>query len=126
MSKPEISSLASAFVVMLGGWRPLVDITECENKLLIKIEVPGVDSASINVKVEGYKLWVEGRKDPPVARKLLLAEREYGNFFLQINLPDDVIPQSAHAVLKNGLLEISFEKSKRSFTLKIEGGEDDE
>lgn len=125
MAKTELHRLSEAFVIIWGSWKPLVDITESSDRWCVRIEVPGVDPESISLKVDRYQLSVEGRKDPPVATKLLVAEREYGSFFLKINLPDTVIPSTAHATLKNGLLEVSFQKSQRSFTLEIEGGEDE-
>ncbi len=107
-------------VQVWGSWSPPVDIRISTEKLRIFVEVPGVDSSSLLLRIEGNQLIVEGRKMPPRAKKILFTEREYGDFSVMIKLNEEVLTDTGTAKLENGVLEIDFKRRKRNFTLKLE------
>ena len=97
----------------VGSWIPNVDIVETESELLLKLEVPGVSAAGLNLVVHGGNLIVRGEKErPPVEGRaeFHLAERAFGPFRRVVHLGVPVNTRHARAVLNNGLLRISFPK----------------
>ncbi len=103
-----------------GSWTPPVDIRVGPERIRIFVEVPGVDASSLEVRVEGDNLIVEGRKMPPAVKRVLHTEREYGDFFLVIKLSEDVIPSSARASLKAGVLEVEISRINRRIKIQVE------
>ncbi len=43
-------------------WSPSVDISETEDKLLIKAELPGLEAKDVNVSISGDLLTIKGEK----------------------------------------------------------------
>ena len=103
-----------------GSWVPPVDIRVGPEKIRIFIEVPGVEPSSLNLRMEGSKLILEGSKMPPAVKKLIHTEREYGEFLMVINLKDDVIPGTARAFLKAGVLEVEVSRINRKIKIQVE------
>jgi HSP20 family protein len=93
-------------------WSPAADIYETPDEMIVAIEVPGVDPATIDVSVVGNVMSVRGAKEPgdlpePV---LVLRERRFGPFVRQLTLPNDVDFDKAHAEAKYGVLLIRLPK----------------
>ncbi len=108
------------FVQAWGSWTPPVDIMMGPERVRVIVEVPGVDSSSLEVRVEGDNLIVEGRKLPPMVKRVLHTEREYGDFFLVIKLNEDVTPSSARASLRQGVLEVEIPRVNRKIKIHVE------
>ncbi len=103
-----------------GSWVPPVDIRVGPKKMRVLVEVPGVESSSLNLRMEGNKLILEGRKMPPAVKKIIHTEREYGEFLMVINLKDDVIPGTARAFLKAGVLEVEVSRANKKIKIQVE------
>ncbi len=108
-----------------AAWIPNADILENEDSLIVKIELPGVDAAHLELSVHSGNVIVQGEKprdgvDP--AQGLPVAEREFGPFRRVIHLGVPVNTRLADAVLKNGLLRICFPKvpNRRGEAVPIE------
>jgi HSP20 family protein len=95
-----------------GSWIPNADILESESELVVKIELPGVPAERLALSVTRGNLTVRGEKTRPdlAEARVQTAERPYGPFRRVIQLPIPVNTRQAHALLKNGLLRISFPK----------------
>ena len=67
-------------------WMPSVDISETEDKILIKAELPGLDTKDVNVSISGDILIIKGEKkkeeEEEIRRK---EEEERGEFGVLIN-----------------------------------------
>ena len=107
-------------VQVWGSWSPPIDIRLSEKKMRIFVEVPGVEASTLNLRIEGDHLIIEGRKMPPKAKKILFTEREYGDFFVIIKLNEDVSADSVKAKLNHGVLEIEFKRVRRNFKVNLE------
>ncbi|MDH3283747.1 MAG: Hsp20/alpha crystallin family protein [Acidobacteriota bacterium] len=111
-------------------WRPGVDVAVTEGHLVVEIELPGVDPASLDVWTEGGNLLLKGKRpvsplrDRPGA-EVLHDEREYGPFDISIPLTAAVNPRDATAKLELGvlLIELPKVKNRRGEAVKISIGE---
>jgi len=96
------------------NFRPRVDILEKEKSFELHVLLPGLEKENVNLEIEGSKLIVSGeRKQQETAEneKFYQVESFYGKFKRSFNLPKNVDTESIKAGFKNGILEISIEKS---------------
>ena len=97
---------------MPGKWMPPVEISQRDNQLIICADLPGVKKEDVQIEVTHNKLIIEGeRREENVrmsAQSYRRSERSYGQFYRMIPLPEGVDPDSAHAALKDGVLEIAI------------------
>lgn len=64
-------------------WLPSVDISETEDKVLIKAELPGLEAKDVNVSISGDLLTIRGEKKKEEEEKdehEYCVERYYGSF----------------------------------------------
>jgi len=93
------------------SWIPNADITESDEALLVRVELPGVEPADLRVHVNGGDLVIAGdkktpqRQGKPVPKQ---AERAFGPFRRVIRLEAPVNTRHAEARLADGLLVIRF------------------
>lgn len=105
-----------------GTWNPPVDIVEEKEKILVKVEVPGIDEKDLRLMFEDGILTVTGerqfeRKDD---RNYHRIERAYGTFTRTFTLPRSVDAARIVADYKNGVLEISIPKKEESLPKQIQ------
>ena len=92
---------------------PAVDIYEDTKKVVLKLEVPGIDEKDLDIRVENNTLTVKGERKFEKEEKeenFHRIERRYGSFMRSFTLPNTVNPDSVKADYENGLLKIQFEK----------------
>jgi HSP20 family protein len=106
------------------SWRPAVDIFEVESGLVFVVELPGVDEASLNVTVDGGRLYIRGTRRPPQIEHCgpLQLEIEYGPFERVIALPSDVETDETTAQLRNGLLSVHVPRRLKNVTVEVQAG----
>ena len=63
-------------------WRPSVDLFEDEDGLTLRLDVPGIDRASLDVQLTGEELVVRGERKwvAPEKGACVHSERKYGPF----------------------------------------------
>src|SRR5450755_3575857 len=94
------------------AWSPAVDVYETPEEMIVVVEVPGVDSASIELAVTGNVLSLRGTKaasDLPEPM-LQVRERKLGAFHRQITLPNEVDFDNAQAEANQGILKVRLPK----------------
>jgi HSP20 family protein len=99
----------------VGSWLPHVDICQTDSRVLVRVELPGVDASDINLRFHGNRLLLRGIKREPLQSDLLCyycLERRYGKFDRQINIGWIVNPRKAQAHLDKGILTIELPKIK--------------
>jgi len=99
-----------------GTWAPPVDVSEENDKIMVKVEVPGIDEKDLKVNFEDGRLTVSGerqfeRKDD---RNYYRIERTYGSFSRTFSLPRSVDATGIVANYRNGVLEIEIPKKEES------------
>jgi len=98
----------------LGAWTPHVDICQTEKKIVVHVELPGVEASDISLGFQGNCLQLQGiKREPSRSPKLLCyfcLERRYGRFDRQIDVGWIVNPRKAHAYLEKGILTVELPK----------------
>jgi HSP20 family protein len=91
-------------------WAPKVDIVEKDNRLITRVDLPGVKKEDVSVEVSDGQLVLSGeRKNESEETKnnVYRAECNYGSFYRAVPLPDGVKPDDVQATFANGVLEVS-------------------
>ena len=93
------------------AWRPVVDIYETENGMILKAELPGIRKENVSIEVKDNILTIKGERvsDQDVGEeKYYRRERCFGSFFRSFTLPDAIDPENIKAKFKDGILEIEI------------------
>jgi len=95
-----------------GVWSQPVDISEREDEIILKIDLPEMDQAQIDIKVEENGLVIQGErkflKEPQ--ETYIQIERPYGTFQRSFNIPRRVDQERIKASYKNGVLKVILPK----------------
>jgi HSP20 family protein len=90
-------------------WAPPVDLAYRDGNLEVSVELPGVNDADIQVQINDDVLVIQGERrverdenDGGIRR----IERQYGQFYRAIALPDGADVERATAESQNGVLRI--------------------
>ncbi len=108
---------------LVGEWLPPADITETEDKVIVKAELPGIEEKDIDLSISGNLLTIRGEKKRLKEEKdgdHYLGDRYYGSFRRTFQLPADIDQEQAEATFDKGVLMISVAKVEESKTKKIE------
>lgn len=100
-----------------------VDVYETEEKLIIKARTAGVNKQDLDVSISDGILTISGTLssgDDSEATQWHVQECYWGEFSRTLALPVAVKEEEVEAVLKDGVLTISFSKVKQEQARKIE------
>jgi HSP20 family protein len=105
-----------------SAWNPPVDVLEENEKIIVKVEAPGVDEKDLRVTFEDGLLTVTGerqfeRRDD---RNYHRIERAYGSFTRTFTLPRSIDATAIKADYRNGVLEIEIPKKEESRPKQIQ------
>ena len=92
---------------------PAVDIYEDEKKVMLKLEVPGIEEKDLDIRVEDHTLTVKGERKFESEEKeenFHRIERRYGSFFRSFTLPSTVDTEHVGASYNAGVLKLELEK----------------
>jgi HSP20 family protein len=98
----------------LGEWTPNMDISETKDRLVAKVEVPGMDPKDIQISLQENLLTIKGEKRQEKEEKdehYHRVERAYGVFTRSVRLPVAVDASKVTASFKNGLLTVTLPKT---------------
>lgn len=96
-----------------GNFVPAVDVYEDAQKLVLKLEVPGIKPADLDIRVEGRTLTVKGERKFETEEKeenFQRIERRYGSFVRSWTLPSTVDAESVEATTADGVLSLTLAK----------------
>ncbi len=96
---------------------PAIDLSETENDLVVKCEVPGMEPKDIDISLSDGMLTIKGEKKLENEEKKAnyhLVERSYGAFTRSIQLPKGVHADGINASYKNGILTVTLPKSEEA------------
>ncbi|HKS11358.1 MAG TPA: Hsp20/alpha crystallin family protein [Pyrinomonadaceae bacterium] len=97
-----------------GAWAPPVDLCETEDKISIRVELPGVSADQIKIGLTNTLLRIWGEKKRRQARRRIISylcsERSYGKFNRVVRLRWTICVNNATAELRNGMLYIYLPK----------------
>jgi len=105
-----------------GKWAPPVDVSETEEEIRVKGELPGLNAADIEVRVSGDTLTIRGEKKEQTEEGEAYFHREThtGDFERSVRLPAEVDVDNVEAQVKDGLLKIRLPKTRTSAAKKVE------
>jgi HSP20 family protein len=123
---PAIPGERQAGTVMM----PKIDISETDEELKIRAELPGVSEKDIEVVLNEDILTIRAERE--FERKedkedYHLVEMSYGTFQRSLQLPYRVDPNQVQARFENGVLDIAVPKAKalqRSNRIEVQGAGD--
>jgi HSP20 family protein len=92
---------------------PAVDIYEDPEKVVLKLEVPGIEEKDLDVRVENHTLTVRGERKFEKEEKeenFHRIERRYGSFYRAFTLPSTVDTENVGASYNAGVLKLELKK----------------
>ena len=104
--------------------RPLANICEEEDKILLRLEMPGVTKDSVTLKVENNELQIAGRRSrKQTDNSYLIKERRDGDYFQAYTLDDTIDQDTIEAEMDSGVLLVSLhlkeEVKPRQIEIKV-------
>jgi len=96
-----------------GGWKPLINIFEKKNSLIILIEAAGVKPENIKITLERNILTISGKRDDPFSNEQRIfysMEITFGTFERRISLPYATDPEKATVEKEDGFIQITLPK----------------
>ena len=95
------------------AWAPDLDVSETDEEILIKADLPGVDEKDLSVSLSGTNLLIKGEKKEEKEEKgkhFHRIERSFGSFQRTVALPVAVDSSRIKAEYGKGVLEIHLPK----------------
>ena len=92
------------------AWSPQIDVFEKDNRLVTKIDLPGMKKDDVKVEVTDGQLAISGerkRESEEKGEEFYRSEREYGSFYRAVPLPEGVKLEDVKATFSDGVLEVS-------------------
>lgn len=108
---------------------PSLNVSEDDQKIFIRVDLPGVEPKDVNISLENNTLVIEGeKKEEKKSEKeeFKLLESAYGHFKRVIALPEIIDSSKVEATYKNGILTVvlpkkeDIQKSKQKINIKTE------
>jgi HSP20 family protein len=95
-----------------AAFKPRVDVYYCgePSKAIVKVELAGVDTESVNLELRGRTLIISGERKPSETegRVYQQLEIEHGDFAREISLGADVDAEQARATYEDGILRVEL------------------
>ena len=92
------------------AWSPKIDVCEKDNRLVTRVDLPGMKKEDVSVEVTDGHLALSGERKRETEEKknnFYRSEREYGSFCRSIPLPKGVKADDVKATFQNGVLEVT-------------------
>lgn len=105
------------------AWIPPVESYIDQNKFVVRLALPGVKPADVNVQAHGNELTISGERKQDVTppdERTFQCEFAYGAFERVVPLPEGVQADRMEANFNQGVLEISAPISEKALPRKIE------
>jgi HSP20 family protein len=103
-------SVGASPLAETASWTPGIDVFEKDNRLVTKIDLPGMKKDDVKVEVADGQLTISGERQREAEEKkkdFYRCEREYGSFYRSVPLPDGVKLEDVKATFADGVLEVS-------------------
>jgi len=113
----------SATSAATADWIPPADIEEYADRFVLKLDVPGVDLAAIEITLDKGVLSLSGERAKDASGKdaqRTRLERPNGRFHRRFTLPDTVDAAGVHATGRNGIVEVTIPKQPKAQPRRIQ------
>ena len=102
-----------------GAWAPTVEAFQKGDRFIVRAELPGLKKDDVEVELTDDALTIRGERREEREEErggYYHSEREYGEFYRTIPLPEGVIGESAQATFSDGVLEVSMQAAPEETT----------
>jgi len=92
-------------------WFPKVDVVQRADRLITRVDLPGMKKEDVSVEVVDGLLTLSGerkRESEEKKEQMFRIEREYGSFYRTVPLPEGVKADDIKATFADGVLEVSM------------------
>ena len=99
-----------------------VNVTESDESLEVRAEVPGFNEKEIEIAVEPHRLTITGKREAKKEEKkgrTLYAESSSNQLLRVVDLPAAVETEKVKATLKHGVLKLTLPKVTKAQALRI-------
>lgn len=99
------------------------DIYHENDKVILRMEMPGVSKEKLNIQVNNDKLIIDGERTFPEAKgDYLMREIRHGDYHHEFSIDDTIDRNKIEAAIKNGLVTISLgiKESEKPRKIKVE------
>jgi HSP20 family protein len=126
--RDEMEDLFGDFLGEDGdGWgtrmlAPPLDVSESDNALQVRLDLPGVEAKEIDIQVSGNQLTIAGERKEEKEEKgetYHRIERRSGKFSRSISLPCTVAEDNIDATYHDGVLNITLPKTEEAKSKRI-------
>ncbi|GLI35215.1 MAG: Hsp20/alpha crystallin family protein [Deltaproteobacteria bacterium] len=103
-------------------WSPAVDISETDECIYVKAELPGLEAKDIDVSLVGDRLTIKGEKTKEAEKKgehFHSIERYSGSFQRSFRLPSTVQMEKIEATFEKGILTVVLPKTEEAKSKEI-------
>ena len=94
-----------------AAWYPGLDVYEKDNKLVAKMDLPGVKKEDVKIEFIDGQLTISGERKHEFEEKkenYYRCEREAGSFLRTVPLPEGVKADQVAATFHDGVLEVTI------------------
>ena len=104
-------------------WNPTLDVSETDQEVVVRAEVPGLGPDDLNINIVGNSLVLSGEKKEEQEHKgegYWHTERRFGAFRREVPLPRGVDAEKVSADYAKGVLTVHLAKSPEAAARRIE------
>jgi HSP20 family protein len=104
------------------GRMPRVDVIDREVEIVVRAELPGVEKDGVNITVTDHTLMLRAEarhEEKEETGEYFRQEMSHGEFQRTVQLPEAVDEEKARATFRNGVLEVTLPKLKKTPHTKI-------
>jgi HSP20 family protein len=108
-----------------GSFVPAVDVYEDAQKVMVKIEVPGIKQEDLDVKLENNTLTIKGERkfeNEEKEENFHRIERRYGSFVRSFTVPQTVDTEGVTANYDAGVLTVTLNKKAEAKPKQVKIG----
>lgn len=119
----ELNGDGSASSAATADWVPAADIEEYADRFVLKLDVPGVDVAAIDITLDQGILSLSGERARDAVAKEVersRSERPSGRFHRRFTLPDTADAANVRATGRNGIVEVTIPKQAKAQPRRIQ------
>lgn len=109
----------------LRRWVPPMDLVETEDHLVLRADLPGLDSEDVNIEVKDSVLTLSGERKTEHEEKadgFYRVERAFGTFSRSMTLPNRIDADGITASFEKGVLEVRIPKPEERKPHRVEIG----
>lgn len=117
----EIDKMFARISKTYGLKEPETDISETEDKIIIRVDMPGVKKEDIDLAVTDESISIKAERKEAIEEEkegYYRKERTYKGYSVYRTLPKKVKPETAEAKYEDGVLKIEIEKAEKEKEVK--------